>query len=91
VFNNFGRQREIVNGDLQLVISDATLPGTVELNNINHASAELAVGGMSPSETEVLTYADALRDSGMFSQVIVSNIEETEDGVIFTLLLITKE
>ena len=91
VFNNFGRQREIVNGDLQLVISDATLPSTVELKNINHASAELTVGGMSPSETEVLTYADTLRDSGMFSQVIVSNIEETEDGVIFTLLLITEE
>jgi hypothetical protein len=61
------------------------------LSNIKHISAELTVGGMSPSETEVLTYADALRDSGMFSQVIVSSIEKIEDGVIFTLLLITRE
>jgi len=89
VLQNFSRQQELVNSDLKVAIS--TLPGTVDLGGITHASVELTISGMSPSETEGLEYADALRASGRFSQVIISSIEKTEDGVSFTLTLSARE
>ena len=89
VLNNFGRQREIVNGDLKVTTS--ALVSNVDLSSITHASAKLTISGMSPSESEVLAYATALRKSGRFSQVIVSSIEKTEDGVIFKLSLSARE
>ena len=89
VLQNFSRQQELVNSDLKVAIS--TLPGTVDLGGITHASVELTISGMSPSETEGLEYADALRASGRFSQVIISSIEKTADGVSFTLTLSARE
>jgi len=91
VLSNFGRQQEIVNGDLEVATSHLTLPGSVNLSGIAHASVEFTISGMSPSETEVLVYADALRDTERFSQVIVSGVEKTEDGVSFTLTLGARE
>lgn len=85
VLDNFNRQHKIVNGDLRVTTS--TLPDTVVLSSITHASVKLTIRGMSPSETEVLAYADSLRTSGRFSQVIVSYIQKTEEGVTFTLTL----
>ena len=87
VLNNFGRQQVIVNGDLESAISISTLPSTVDLSIISHASTELVISGMSPSETEVLEYASALRDTGRFPQVIITSIGKTESGVNFTLTL----
>ena len=89
VRSNFRRQQQIVNGDLEVTTSN--LPGTLDLSRIAHASVELTISGMSPNKTEVLAYANALRASGRFSQVIVSSIEEVEDGVSFTLTLIARE
>jgi len=89
VLNNFGRQREIVNGDLKVTTS--TLLGSIDLLSITHASAELTISGMAPNESDVLIYARNLRKSGRFSQVIVSSIEETEDGLIFELSLSARE
>ena len=89
VLNNFGRQREIVNGDLKVTTS--ALLSSVDLSSISHASVELTISGMSPSEMDVLAYASALRKSGRFSQVIVSGIEKTEDGVLFKLSLSARE
>jgi len=88
VFNNFGSQQQIVNGDLDL--ATYALPSTMNLTSITHASSELTLKGMAPSETEVLSYAKQLRASGRFSQVIVSTIEKTENGVDFTLTLLIK-
>lgn len=89
VLNNFGRQREIVNGDLKVTTS--TLVSNVDLTGITHASAELTISGMSPSESGILAYARNLRKSGRFSQVSVSSIEKTEDGLIFELSLSARE
>ena len=91
VLNNFGRQREIVNGDLR--VTTFNLLSSIDLGSITHASAELTISGMVPNEMEmdVLTYASALRKSGRFSQVIVSSIEKTEDGVLFELSLSARE
>ncbi len=85
VLNNFGRQHEIVNGDLKAAI--LSLPSTVVLSSITHASTELTISGVSPSETEVFAYASTLREGGRFSQVTVSSIEKTENGTSFILTL----
>ncbi len=89
VLDNISKQRGIVNGDLGVTTS--TLPSTIDLSSITHASVRLTISGMSPSEMEVLTYANTLRASGRFSQVTISSIKKTEDGVGFTLTLSAKE
>jgi len=87
VLGNFSSQRKIVNGDLKSVISDPNLPGNVDLGTIKHDGIALNVSGTSPSETEVMEYANALNDTGRFAQVTVTSIEKTEGGVDFTLTL----
>ncbi len=89
VLNNFGRQQGIVNGDLKMTTS--TLVSSIDLTGITHASAKLTISGMSPSESEILAYAKKLRASGRFSQVVISSIEKTEDGLIFELSLSARE
>jgi len=87
VLRNFGSQRGIVNGDLKSVIADSNLPGSVDLGSINHDGTVLNVNGMSPNETEVLEYANALNNTGRFAQVTVTSIEKTEGGMSFSLTL----
>ncbi|MBA7650273.1 hypothetical protein ES703_58076 [subsurface metagenome] len=89
VRKSFNIQRGIVNADL--VAATSNLPGTSDFSRISHASVELTISGKSPNEMEVLTYANALRASGRFSQVIVSSIQKTEEGVSFTLTLTARE
>ena len=87
VLGNFVSQRKVVNGDLKSLISDSNLPGNVDLGSINHDGMVLNVSGISPSETEVLEYANALNDTGRFTRVTVTSIVKTEVGVDFTLTL----
>jgi Tfp pilus assembly protein PilN len=87
VLGNFGSQRKIVNNDLKSAISDSNLPGTVDLGSIKHDGMVLNVSGTSPSETEVMEYANALNDTDRFAQVTVTSIVKTEGGVDFTLTL----
>ncbi|UCD53828.1 MAG: pilus assembly protein PilM [Dehalococcoidia bacterium] len=87
VLDGFSSQQATVNGDLTATISTINLPSNVDLGNIRHASDMLAINGISTSETEVLEYAKALEDTGRFSEVIISGIASTEDGVSFTLTL----
>jgi len=89
VRNNFSKQQRIINGDLEATTSN--LPATLDLSRITHASVELTISGKASGEMEVLTYANALRASGRFSQVIVSSIKKIEDGVNFTLTLTARE
>lgn len=88
VLQDFSRQQKIVNGDL--VVATSALPTPV-LVRASHASVELTLSGVSPNEEEVLAYASALRGSGRFSQVIISHIAKTENGMTFTLSLKAKE
>jgi len=87
--DDFDQQQEIENGNLDMVTS--ALPSTVDLRGITYTSAELIVSGTSPSEADILKYANTLRRSGQFSQVMVSSIEKVEDGMTFALTLRTKE
>lgn len=87
MLDGFSSQQATVNGDLTATISTINLPSNVDLGTINHASGVWAISGISTSETEVLEYAKALQDTDRFSEVIISGIESTEDGVSFTLTL----
>ena len=87
MLDGFSSQQATVNGDLTATISTTNLPSNVDLGSIGHASGVLAISGVSISETEVLEYAKALKDTDRFSEVIISGIESIEDGVSFTLTL----
>ena len=89
VLDSFSQQQGMVNGDLRVATS--TLPDTVNLSDITHTGGRLTIRGTAPSEAEVLTYASSLRASDRFSAVIISSIEQAEDGVTFALTLSAKE
>ena len=83
---HFDEQHEIINNDLTEVTS--SLSSSLELGNVAHIIEELTVSGMATDETVILGYAERLRDSERFAQVIVSSVEKTEDGMSFKLTLI---
>jgi Tfp pilus assembly protein PilN len=80
------QERAGVNGDLSEVWQ--ALPYTVQLTSISRASDSSTICGLAPGEADVLTYARGLRASHRFSQVIISDITKTEDGVSFTFILL---
>ncbi len=83
---SFDSKHAEVNGDLRVVTS--TLPGTVNLGSVNYADTGVTIDGTALTEKEVLAYATTLRASGRFSQVIVSSMIRTKDGMSFSLTLV---
>ncbi|MBM4446994.1 MAG: hypothetical protein FJ023_06535 [Chloroflexi bacterium] len=69
-------QRAKVNSDLSKVTS--LLPGIIEVKSISYTSTSLAIIGTSPDETTIVDYVRALSNSGQFSQVLISNMIETQ-------------
>lgn len=86
VHSFFGQQRTEVSDDLRVAMR--TLPGTVDLSSLTRGNPGLTLSGMALSEEGVWTYANNLSANVRFSQVIVSSIRQTEDGVSFSLILI---
>ena len=82
---NFEEQQEKVNNDLTTVTSG--LVSNLELGSVNHNSDRLTISGIASDETLILGYAKKLRASERFSQVIISNIEKTGEGMSFELAL----
>ncbi len=82
-------QKYVVDGDLEVTAS--ALPDTVEWTFISHFNRELTISGEAPTEVEALAYARELRTSGRFSQVTVSHMKRTDDGMSFTLTLLDEE
>jgi len=77
---SLNRQGNEVNLDLETIVS--ALPDTISLSSISHAEDALNVSGSSPSEAEVLQYAQSLDDSGRFTEVIIASIKAVEvEGV----------
>jgi type IV pilus assembly protein PilM len=70
--SSLDRQGSEVYYNLEEVVS--ALPDTIILKNINHAEGTLTVTGTSPSETEVLQYAQSLDDSGRFAGVFIASM-----------------
>ena len=68
-------QRAKINGDLSKVTS--LLPGTVDLKSIT-CGESLNISGTAPDEATILGYQRNLRDTGRFSEVLLSNMQEVE-------------
>jgi type IV pilus assembly protein PilM len=68
-------QRIKVNGDLSKATS--LLPGIIELTSISY-SQSLTISGTTTDETIIVNYVRNLRNSGQFSEVLISNMNETE-------------
>ena len=68
-------QRIKVNGDLSKATS--LLPGIIELTSISY-SQSLTISGTATDETIIVNYVRNLRNSGQFSEVLISNMNETE-------------
>jgi hypothetical protein len=77
-------QRAKVNSSLSKVTS--LLPGIVELASISYiqrttkteTTHTLIINGISPDETTIVNYVRDLRNSGQFSEVLISDMRETQ-------------
>ncbi len=73
-------QRARANGDLSKVTS--LLPGIIKLQSISYSQTttgqSLTLSGTAPAETTIVNYVRALRDSGQFSEVLISDMKEVE-------------
>jgi type IV pilus assembly protein PilM len=72
---SFTAQREKVNGDLSKITS--LLPGTINLKSISY-SESLKLSGTAPDEATILSYQRNLRDTGRFSEVLLTNMQEVK-------------
>ena len=83
------KQGKNINDDL-LVITNI-LPETISLTGIMHKLDIMTVSGLSPGETDILSYARELDTCGRFSETTVTSIRKINDASMsFTLVLITK-
>lgn len=72
------QQRAEVNADLATVTS--LLPGIIDLESIKY-NGSLKINGTAPDHTVVVNYVRDLRNSGQFSEVLISKMEEVEYNV----------
>ena len=68
-------QRLKVNDDLSKVTS--LLPGIIDLTSISY-SKSLTISGTAPDDTIIVNYVRNLRNSGQFSEVLISDMHEIE-------------
>lgn len=73
--NEAKAQREKVNEGLKAVT--ALLPGTAVPKSISYGES-LTIAATAPDKTTILDYVTALRNTGRFSQVIISDMHEVE-------------
>jgi type IV pilus assembly protein PilM len=64
-----------VNGDLAAITRP--LPGTVNLMTISY-SDKVTLGGSAPDKEAILSYSRALRDTGRFAKVTISDMHEVD-------------
>lgn len=87
----FKLQQEKTYQDLDVVLSSAS---SVTLASISHAGNKVTIGGVAPDEDRVLGYAENLRTSRRFSQVVISNIslkQTQETQMTFQIILVKAE
>ncbi len=73
--NSFGRQRAEVNGELSEVTR--LLPGAIVPQSIAYGNS-VTLTGTAPDDAVILGYQRSLRDTGRFSEVLVSNMQEVK-------------
>jgi type IV pilus assembly protein PilM len=69
-------QRAKVNSDLSTVTS--LLPGIIEARSIGYNNEVTTITGIAPADTTIVDYVRALRNSGQFSEVLISDMREVE-------------
>jgi cell division protein FtsL len=78
-------QRAKVNGDLSKVTS--LLPGIIKITAISY-STSVAITGTAPDNTIIVDYVRALTNSGRFSSILITNMNEVQyNQWAFTLTL----
>jgi len=83
-------ERGLVNSGLGQVF--ASLPATVYLTSVSDDGSTIEVKGSAPSEEIMLNYARDLRNSGLYSLVMISSVNtSTYTEVKFTMQLTVKQ
>ena len=78
VFNDYSWRQEMIYDNLALTTRPLTSTIVIDLTNVTHTSATLTIDGKAQDETDVLAYANILRASHRFSQVLISFLQKTE-------------
>lgn len=85
ILDGFGQQRDKVNTDLSKIIS--LLPGTAKLTSLSYTTGWTIIGITRDADT-VLRFSSALKNSGRFSEVLVTNVQQnTSSEWGFTLTI----
>jgi len=81
--------RDEVNGDLSK-INESLKIGGINLESVNDDTKTITIDGLADREDAIFGYARDLRASGRFAQVVITKMEETEEGkrLSFTLTLV---
>jgi type IV pilus assembly protein PilM len=81
--------RDEVNGDLAK-INEGLKIGGINLESVTNDTKTITVEGLADREDAIFSYAKDLRASGRFVGVVITRIEETEEGrgLSFTLTLV---
>jgi type IV pilus assembly protein PilM len=87
--NSLGDMITSLNQGLDGVIGELTelvglLPTTINLTGVSYEGDSATIHGLAPTESDIFNYAEALRDSGRFSEVTISYITEAsipEEGI----------
>lgn len=83
-FRQFAATRDEVNADLSQINK---LPGEVDLGNVTGNAERITVNGWGDNEEAVFSYAKDLRASGRFALVVITDMQQEEGQMGFTLLL----
>jgi len=63
------------------------LPGEVDLGNVSGNAERITVNGWGDNEEAVFSYAKDLRASGRFALVVITDMQQEEGQIGFTLVL----
>ena len=74
--DNAAAQRAKVNEDISTVTS--LLPGIIWAKSIGYNNEVTTITGMAPADTTIVDYVRALRNSGQFSEVLISDMREMQ-------------
>ncbi|MBI2854856.1 MAG: pilus assembly protein PilM [Chloroflexi bacterium] len=85
VYSDFTKQRDGANGDVSLAVS--AVKSGLQLSQVERTGNDLTIRGLAAGETDVVSYASALRSSKRFTHVAVSSLQQTDAGLRFILTL----
>jgi len=82
--------RRVIDRDLSQIVINAP-PSTVRLTSVKYSGITIEIKGTAESMDYLLSYGSALRESRYFTDVAVTMIQKTDQGVEFTLVVTDDE